>query len=149
MGADVPRAAAYSSSKSALTNISETLRLELSPFGVSVATVMIGVVNSHFHDNQEGFKLPEGSRYAPIEEIIAGWVAGTSKPGGCTAEEFAESLVNDIVAEGKGGMLWRGPHAGSIKILTNWLPSWSQDAAMSVNQGLKELSQDVAGKQKN
>lgn len=141
--------AAYCSSKAALTCISETLRLELSPFGVSVATVMAGVVASHFHDNEPGFKLPEGSRYAFIEDIIAGWASGKSKPGGCSAEKFAELLVEDIVGNGKDGLSWKGPHAGGIRFLSTWLPSWCQDAAMSINQGLKELSQNIAGKEKS
>ncbi len=109
---------------------------------------MVGVVNSNFHGNQTAFKLPSGSRYTSIEKIIAGWAAGTSKPGGCSAEESAESLIDDIVGSGKGGMVWKGPHAGGIKVLSNWLPSWSQDAAMSINQGLKELGRDTAEEQK-
>ncbi|EMR62659.1 putative short-chain dehydrogenase reductase family protein [Eutypa lata UCREL1] len=146
---NTPWIAAYCSSKAALTCISETLRLELSPFGVSVATVMAGVVASHFHDNEPGFKLPEGSRYAFIEDIIAGWASGKSKPGGCSAEKFAELLVEDIVGNGKDGLSWKGPHAGGIRFLSTWLPSWCQDAAMSINQGLKELSQNIAGKEKS
>ncbi len=141
------RAAGYSSSKAALTTISETLRLELSPFDVSVVTIMAGVVTTHFHDNEPGFKLPEGSLYAPIEEIIAGWASGKSKPRGCTPEQFAESLVGEVVGDGKSGMVWKGPHAAGIKFLLNWLPSWCQDTAMSINQGLQEFKQNGVGKQ--
>lgn len=93
----------YCSSKAALTTVSETLRLELSPFGVSVVTIMAGAVSSHFHDNEPDFKLPNRSYYAPIEEIVAGWASGKSKPGGCSPEQFAESLVEDIVGDDKGG----------------------------------------------
>lgn len=107
---------------------------------------MAGVITTHFHDNEPSFKLPEGSLYGPIEEIIAGWASGKSKPQGCTPEQFAESLVGDVVDDGKSGMVWKGPHAGGIKFLAKWLPSWCQDTAMSINQGLKELKQNVVGK---
>ncbi|KAI0965160.1 oxidoreductase [Xylaria arbuscula] len=137
---NTPWISAYLSSKAALTNLSETLRLELAPFGVSVVTVMPGVIGSHFHDNEPQFKLPEGSRYSAIENIIAGWASGKSKPGGCTTEQFADMVVQDIVGDGKGGMAWRGPHASSIKVLAHWLPTWCQDTFMSMNQGLKELT---------
>ncbi|KUI56150.1 NADPH-dependent 1-acyldihydroxyacetone phosphate reductase [Cytospora mali] len=48
---NTPWISAYASSKAALGNISETLRLELSPFGVSVVIIMAGVVTSQFHEN--------------------------------------------------------------------------------------------------
>lgn len=137
--------AAYSSSKAALVNISETLRLELSPFNVDVVTIMNGTVDSHFHDNDLKLVLPEGSRYAPIEEIIAGWASGKSVPKGCSAEKFAEKLVDDdaIVGDsklnGNGKVIWRGPYSRVMWALARVLPRWCLDAVMTVNQGLKEL----------
>ncbi|KAI1151616.1 oxidoreductase [Nemania diffusa] len=136
---NTPWISAYLSSKAAITNLSETLRLELSPFGVSVLTVMTGTVDSKFHHNEPKFGLPNESRYEPIEDIIAGWASGKSKPKGCTAENFAEMVVPYIVGSNEG-MLWIGPNAGSIKFLAYWLPDRCQDLAMSFNQGLKELT---------
>ncbi|KAI0532010.1 oxidoreductase [Xylaria digitata] len=139
----------YLSSKAALTKLLEILRLELSPFGVTVATglgrvtVMAGVVDRKFHGNEPRFELPNRSLYAAIESIIAGWASGKSKPGGCTAEQFAEMIVPDIVDSSKGGMPWRGPHAGGIKFLSYWLPNYCQDLAMSMNQELKELTNAI------
>jgi len=106
---------------------------------------MTGTVDSHFHENDFTLKLPEGSRYAPIEEIISGWASGKSVPKGCSAEEFAEKLVDDyaIVGDsklrGNGKVIWRGPYSLLIRALTGWLPRWCLDLAMTVNQGLKEL----------
>lgn len=106
-----------------MTNISETLRLELSPFGVDVVTVMAGVVTSNFHANDINFDLPLNSGYAPIKSIIATWASGDAKPKGCSAEEFAEILVADVLDNGKtSGLVWRGPYAASLKFMTGWLP---------------------------
>ncbi|KAI1121119.1 dehydrogenase with different specificitie [Nemania abortiva] len=118
---NTPWISAYSSSKAALTNFSETMRLELSPFGVAVVTIMAGTVDSHFHDNDSEFALPPGSRYAPIEEIIAGWADGSSKPKGCPAAQFAESLV-DIIVNDKISVVYKGPNAGSIKFISRYAP---------------------------
>lgn len=120
--------------------------MELSPFGVSVVTIMAGVITTHFHDNEPSFELPEGSLYGPSEDVIAGWASGKSKPKGCTPEQFAESLVGDVVGNGTNSMIWKGPYAGGFKFLAQWLPSWFQDTAMSINQGLKELKEDVVGR---
>ncbi|KAJ3577845.1 hypothetical protein NPX13_g2719 [Xylaria arbuscula] len=140
---NTPWISTYSSSKAALTNFSETMRLELAPFGVTVVTVMVGVVDSHFHDNDRDFALPPASRYTPIEEIIAGWASGMSKPKGCTAVEFAESLIDDVIISGQSSMTYKGPHAGSMKLISKWAPQSFADATLSYNQGLKELAENT------
>ncbi|KAK7981495.1 hypothetical protein PG988_003733 [Apiospora saccharicola] len=91
---------------------------------------------------------PPGSLYAPIEKIIAGWASGESKPKGVPAEKFALTIVDDIVGEGKAGLVWRGPNAGSIKYLAQFAPQSVNDAAMSYTQGLKELKAHHDGNSK-
>ncbi|KAI3327509.1 dehydrogenase with different specificitie [Ustulina deusta] len=118
---NTPWISTYASSKAALTNYSETMRLELAPLGVTVVTLMIGAVDSHFHDNEPDFALPSVSRYAPIEEIIAGWANGSAKPKGCSADQLAESLVDNII-NGKTAVAYKGPHAGSMKFISKWAP---------------------------
>ena len=132
--------------RAALVSISETLRLELSPFNVDVVTIMTGRVGTNFHDNDIKLELPSGSRYAPIEEIIAGWASGKSVPKGCSSDEFAESLVDDSVIvdgsklKGNGKLIWRGPYSGVLWALAGFLPRWCLDVVMTANQGLKELA---------
>ncbi|KAI1821340.1 dehydrogenase with different specificitie [Xylaria intraflava] len=121
---NVPWISTYASSKAAFTTYAETMRLELSPFGVSVVTIMTGTVETHFHDNEAGFALPPASRYAPIEEIIAGWVDGTSVPKGCTAAEFAESLVDSVIIDGTATMAFKGPNAGGVGFVAKWAPQF-------------------------
>lgn len=113
----------YSSSKAALTTLSETLRMELSPFGVSVVAIMVGTIDSHFHDNDD-FHLPPTSLYAPIETPIAGWASGELKPKGIPAEQFAETLVSDIIGVGTAGLVWKGPNSWIIKILSRFAPQF-------------------------
>ena len=115
--------APYSSSKAALNNISESLRLELSPFGVSIVTILAGLIETHFHSGNMYFKLRPDSLYAPIKEIIEGWANGKSKPKGQSAEDFAASIAVDILGQGKGGMVWKGPNAGSVKWATKFFPA--------------------------
>jgi NAD(P)-dependent dehydrogenase (short-subunit alcohol dehydrogenase family) len=133
-----PWMSAYTSSKAAINVFSETLRMELAPLGVSVLTIMAGVVDSKFHAN-ETFALPEGSRYAPIQDIIAGWASGASKPKGCPAEQFAQQVVKDILRSGSGGMVYRGPHSSWVAALSHYGPASMTDMAMSYGQGLDEM----------
>ncbi|KAI0475660.1 hypothetical protein GGR56DRAFT_695433 [Xylariaceae sp. FL0804] len=109
----------------ALNTLSEALRVELAPFGVSVVTILPGVVDSRSHINGGAdFDLPPTSRYAAIRDIIAGWAQGEAQPkDGISAERFAELVVSDVVGTSKGGL----------------------DFILSQNQGLSELSQSLKG----
>ena len=81
---------------------------------------MLGVVDTQFHVN-DGLSLPSESRYAPVEEIIAGWASGASTPKGCSATEFAESVAADLVGS-RDGLFFKGPIAGTINALSRWAP---------------------------
>lgn len=105
-----------------MNNISESLRLELGPFGVGVITILAGLLETHFHSSDMQFKLMPESRYAPIESIIEGWANGRAKPKGQTAEDFAASIAEDILGRGRGGLVWKGPNAGSIRWASKFFP---------------------------
>ncbi|RHZ58924.1 SDR family oxidoreductase [Aspergillus thermomutatus] len=132
----------YSSSKSAVVQISETLRLELAPLGVSVVCLMVGTVTTSFHDNEPRVVLPATSRYAAIKETISQWATGQAGPKGCSVDEFANSIV-EVVLGANGGLVWKGPYSGAIKIFSRWCPSWLLDRMMSNGQGLDELEKSV------
>ncbi|KAH2351100.1 hypothetical protein KXW91_001901 [Aspergillus fumigatus] len=121
------RAGVYSSSKAAVMQISETLRLELAPLGVGVVCLMVGTVSTSFHENEPRVVLPAGSRYAAIRDVIAQWATGQSGPKGCSVEEFAESIVDDVLGasgSGSGGLVWKGPNSAAVRILSRWCPVW-------------------------
>ncbi|KAI0193818.1 oxidoreductase [Astrocystis sublimbata] len=140
-----PWVSAYATSKAALNTLSETLRLELAPFGVTVVTILPGVIDSNLHVNDAaGFDMPPTSRYAAIKNIIASWANGEAQPkDSLSAEKFGELLVDDIVGSTKGGVVSRGPYAMILKCIGLWAPKWLADNAISQNQGLKELSQSL------
>ncbi|KAI0490293.1 NAD(P)-binding protein [Xylaria cf. heliscus] len=143
---NIPWISTYSSSKAALTLQSEVLRLELSPFSVSVMTIMGGIITSKFHVNDSGtdFKLPEGSRYESIQNVIGGWATGKSKPIGMTAEVFAEHILEDVVSSKESGVVWRGPNAGSAKFAKWLMPTSFIDSSVSKGQGLEELERTLS-----
>lgn len=118
--------AAYAASKAALNTLSETMRLELAPLGVSVVTILPGVIDSKLHVNgTASFDLPPTSRYAAIKDIIAGWANGTAQPkDSLSVDKFAELVVDDIMGTGKGGVVSRGPYAALLRCIGQWAPRW-------------------------
>ncbi|EGR47349.1 uncharacterized protein TRIREDRAFT_64720 [Trichoderma reesei QM6a] len=121
---NTPWIGTYASSKAAVNSISETLRLELSPFGVSVVTVMLGTVATPFHANEPVPELPAGSYYASISETIAKWAKGEAGPKGGSTQDLVNSLVPDIVASGRNGVVWRGVNSGIVRFVSRWAPGF-------------------------
>ncbi|KAL4756256.1 oxidoreductase [Aspergillus foveolatus] len=128
----------YSSSKSALTLLTETLRLELSPFDVSVVSLMLGTIATSFHANEPAVTLPPSSRYIAIRDTISRWASGEAGPKPGSVTEAAKLLAGDVLGTGTG-LVWRGPNAGAVKFVSRWCPGWLVDKLLSTGQGLDEL----------
>lgn len=118
----------YGSSKAAVKMATDTLRVEMKPFGVTVLTGMVAQVASRFHDNIVEPVLPDGSIYKPAEKEIK----ASSTPGqGVTAkhdmpqEIFAERFAQDILNARSGGPIWRGGMASVCKWTSALLPTFA------------------------
>ena len=83
----------YNASKAALHGFSDTLRVELAPFGVRVVTIITGSVSSRLFEINT--KVPEGSLYYPLKERIEkhDFLDGSSWT---SAEEYAKQVYSDL-----------------------------------------------------
>ncbi|GFP54598.1 hypothetical protein ACSS6W_002421 [Trichoderma asperelloides] len=141
---NTPWIGTYASSKAAVNAISETLRLELSPLGVSVVTIMLGTVATPFHANEPTPELPAASYYSSILDTITQWAKGQAGPKGGPAQDVVDAMIPDIVAEGRNGVVWRGANSTAVWFGSRWLPGRMLDGAMSMGQGLAELTKHYA-----
>jgi 1-acylglycerone phosphate reductase len=128
----------YSSSKVAAKQISETLRVELQPLGVTVITAMVGAVHTPIHDKAGELVLPAGSYYQSVRETINDQRKGLKKPGSQEVDVTAKNLVNDIVA-GRAGLVWRGGTATLVRYLGWLLPSGLFEHVVNDGRGLKQV----------
>lgn len=142
-----PWVSTYAASKAALNVLSETLRLEIGPLGVSVVTILPGVIDSNLHINDsQRSDMPPTSRYLVIKKTIAEWACGEALPkDGLPANKFAELVVDDVlgIKNPKGGLLSRGPYAALLRWIGTWAPMWMADYAVSQNQGLDRLGKEA------
>ncbi|KAI0910395.1 putative short-chain dehydrogenase/reductase [Ustulina deusta] len=111
----------YSTSKAAVRQLSEVMRVELGTLGVRVTTGMIGAMNTQVHVNSGELQLPEDSYFQCIKDGLASQNRGDMKPGSHAPELTAKRLVNDIVG-GKVGETWRGGLASVVRYATALLP---------------------------
>ena len=118
----------YSASKAAVASMTDTLRLELEPWGVKVVDLKTGGVRSHFYDNQQGGakpKLPEGSFYSVAREHVETILAGTNfEETWQEREPWARRVVGDLLKSSPPVQIWRGGNAvsGYLTTLVPW--SW-------------------------
>jgi 1-acylglycerone phosphate reductase len=116
----------YGGSKAAIKMITQTLRLEMRPFGVKVITAMIGSTRTKFGDNITDVALHHDSLYKPVETFV------NDTPGGqrgkmdnikMAATEVAKRLTTDILA-GKTGEIYRGGLSTTSWFVMWFFPAW-------------------------
>lgn len=114
----------YSSSKAAMTRISETLRLEMAPLGVRVVTVILGGVKTTGNNpaNRKDLDLPADSYYQKIAAIInrhrKGLVYENKRQD---LDVAAKNVVNDVLS-GRSGFIRRGEASTLSWIFNTFLP---------------------------
>ncbi|OJJ46353.1 hypothetical protein ASPZODRAFT_132435 [Penicilliopsis zonata CBS 506.65] len=117
----------YNASKAALHSFSDTLRVELAPFGVNVTTVVTGGVQSRIARTKR--TLAPNSLYEPIKDFYARRVVH-SQENAMPHATYARSVVNQVLygsapwrwlwpwAVGRKHWIWEGNRSWQI-----WLVS--------------------------
>lgn len=110
--------------------LTDTLRLELQPFGVKVLSVVNGVVKSNGQNWKlfTDWKLPPHSFYKPLEETIRHRIQekdGVYNDGVARMDtmQHAKNVVGKILG-GATGTIWCGGQAGELRFATKYLPQF-------------------------
>ncbi|KAL9064286.1 MAG: hypothetical protein Q9157_007892, partial [Trypethelium eluteriae] len=111
----------YNASKAALHQYSNTLRVELQPFGVKVVTIVTGGVTSNISRTER--RLPEGSLYLPVSEEYHRRQTH-SQESGFSNEAYAKSVVSQVLKRNPPMWFWEGHGARLVKFVSTWLPAW-------------------------
>lgn len=136
-----PFSGAYCASKAAVHSLSDSLRMELAPFGIHVVTVQPGGIQSEFGATAtatlDATSDGRPSRYAAVSDAIAER-ARASQDGAMPAETFARQLVNAVLSDKPPSILRIGKHSRTLPALAH-LPSRARDALLSRRFGLARL----------
>ncbi|KAM5384670.1 hypothetical protein ACJZ2D_001415 [Fusarium nematophilum] len=144
----LPFEGTYSASKAAVSMLTQTLRLELTPFGIAVAELRTGSVCSNMNDNNyevenPNKRLPASSPYWVGREIIeqaqrGEEVAKSSIP----AEVWAEDVVKELTRSRVPPQIWKGGQAG-LSWLTTWMPLGWMDGEFKRATGLDKIEKMI------
>ena len=96
----LPFCGVYTSSKAAVFNLSDTLRLELAPFGVKVVTVCPGGIKSNIGAHSlEKLDLSRFKLHAPFHASIKARTMASQIPGATPTDVFAAKVVKDLLRQ--------------------------------------------------
>ena len=143
----IPFQAAYNASKAAMATFSETQRLELAPFGITVVDIKTGGAKSNFienkHSDTKQAVLPQGSIYEParvtVEDVLSGeW----AKERQSSAEQWAKDVTRDLLRRKPPMVVWRGEGAGTVRLAT-FLPTGTLDGTLRKMTKLDSIEREV------
>ncbi|GAB1736957.1 hypothetical protein NU219Hw_g325t1 [Hortaea werneckii] len=125
-----PFIGSYQASKSALSSLSNNMRVEFAPFGVKVVTLETGDVRTGFWTfaSANSATLPPHSVYNPIRDVAEKTMRGQGNPPGQhTRERWARSVVDDILQSRPPNHVRRGYLATTLYLVSLLVPFWILD----------------------
>ncbi|KAF2141173.1 uncharacterized protein K452DRAFT_271814 [Aplosporella prunicola CBS 121167] len=115
----------YNATKAALHAYSNTLRVELAPFGVKVVTIITGGVQSNIARNER--QLPEDSYYIPVSQEYQRRLKH-SQEGAMPNEAYAKSVVSKVLKSSPPKWVWEGKLSWVVWFATSYLPASVMDS---------------------
>lgn len=142
----VPFQSAYNASKAAMAIFSDTLRLELEPFGVTVIELKTGAVSTNMiknHRSSTPVTLPKGSIYDVARDAVEGAMQFEKMSNvGTPPDQWAREVVQDLLKKTPPAIIWRGAQARMARIGT-FFPHGFMDAQMKKMSGLDVVEKKV------
>ncbi|KAI1777843.1 IBR finger domain protein [Hypoxylon cercidicola] len=139
----MPFSGVYGASKAAATSLTESLRLELGPFGIKVFNLMTGSVNSNIWDNAPPITLPPASLYNVAKEAIEKFMAGGDiAAAGTDPAVWADQVVRDLGKRNPPRWIWRGRYTSQMRMMSVF-PVGFWDGMVKSMSGIAVLEQKV------
>jgi NAD(P)-dependent dehydrogenase (short-subunit alcohol dehydrogenase family) len=123
--AALPFQGIYNASKAALAMLSQTLRMELSPFDIRVIDLKTAgvktniIANSNFNNTSQTERLPEGSIYGSAREAVEKIMSQEAYVDrGISAEQWAGEVVGLLLGRNPPAVIWRGESASLARVVS-------------------------------
>ena len=144
---NVPIQSAYNASKAAASMFTDTLRLEIQPFGVTVIDLKsTGISTNFFTPETHSGKLPQNSIYQPAKEKVEEIMTGSFLKAKLTAAQWAQEVTKEILKSNPPLIIWRGDGASSARMLTAVAPHGWLDGTLKKIVGFDVAEQQLRGK---
>jgi 1-acylglycerone phosphate reductase len=142
----LPFQSTYNASKAAMAMFSDSLRLELQPFGVTVVDLKTGSVTSNFQKNHleaTQATLPANSIYEPAKAAVEKTLSGEEYlKSGIPAGPWAAGVVQNLLKKSPPSNIWTGKDAWLVRLSTI-LPFGTMDGMIRKMTGLNAVEKAV------
>jgi hypothetical protein len=102
---------------------SDTLRLELQPFNISVISLVTGSVATNVMSHAD-LTLPDKSLYQKALPEIQARGLGKDVQSKSAPADFAREVVKDVLGGAMGPPVWRGTMASMVKFMLMFMPTF-------------------------
>lgn len=109
----------YNASKAALHAYSNTLRVEMSPFGVKVVTIVTGGVKSRIARVER--QLPADSIYVTVNDEYQRRTKHSQEVG-MPNEKYAKSVVSQLLKKNPRKFVWEGAFSHIVWFMSTFFP---------------------------
>jgi len=146
--APFPYQGMYNASKAAVNILTDTLRIELAPFGVRVVLVITGAIKTHFFDNLHKPELPTQSIYNPSKATVEEGMTGrTTATYASDVNDYAEHVVANALKGSPKSRFWYGGSATAIWAASTFLWAGAWDLVFPVMFGLGDLKAKIKARE--
>lgn len=133
-----PWAGSYCSSKAAVHAMTDTLRVELRPFGINVALVVPGAVRSNFGSSSiERLGNQDWKLYNEFKDAIAERARASQGSKATDATMFARHVAKKVLSPKPPKQIVFGHMTGLFAVLS-WSPLWVRDLFFSTRFNLNK-----------
>lgn len=133
-----PWAGSYCASKAMVHAMSDTLRVELKPFGIHVIKVLPGAIRSNLgRANTEKLGVQEWKLYGEFKEAIAERARASQGTRSTDAGELARHVVKKVLSSKPPRQVVYGRMTGLFAVLS-WSPIWVADWFFAKRFGLNK-----------
>ncbi|KAK9342039.1 hypothetical protein V1522DRAFT_417447 [Lipomyces starkeyi] len=143
----VPFQSAYNASKAAIAMFSDTQRLELQPFGITVVDLKTGVTKSNVMNTQKDKPrtlLPKGSLYEPAKEAVESSMNGEKlAEGAMETQEYGDLVVRNLLKKEPPPLIWTGGLNAWLIRIAMFLPFGMLDGTIKKMTGLDVVAARV------
>jgi len=146
-GIAIPFGGVYSATKAAVSFLTDSLRIELAPFGVQVMLVCPGAIRSSIADTgaKEVEKYKTGSNYSYIYTDGILKRAYISQQGSTDTHVFAAGVVQQALKRSLRRQYWAGVKS-TLMWFARFLPYWITDPVVSRTFALSKLAAYLGSK---